>query len=493
MEAGCSVGLKSDADSGCGSLMAAMAVSMAESTTHVPSGQPAPVRPSGARPPGPRGLPFVGLLPQLRSNPLAVFLDAADRFGDVVHVKAGPYQGYLLSKPADIKHVLQDNSRNYHKSPLYDRLKDSLGVGLVTSEDGFWLRQRRLAQPAFHRQRIAGMVDTMAGEIARTVEGWRGVAERGEIIDLVAEMMDLTQRIIVRTMFSTDLGSAAEVVKRTWPIVNERIGETFWATRLENWLPTPANRRFRRALGELDAVVYDIITTRRRSGGDHPDLLAMLLSARDEETGEHMTDRQLRDEAMTILLAGHETTALALSWTYFLLSEQPDVDRRLAQESCRVIEGRPGLADTERLTYTRMVFQEALRLYPPAWGFSRVALADDHIAGYPLPARSLVYIIPFVLHRRPHLWPDPERFDPERFSVDEIAARPRFAYLPFGAGPRQCIGQQFAMVEALLTLAMISRRYRVEIAPGQRIMPAPLITLRPRPGIHARLIPRHLS
>ena len=466
---------------------------MPDSTSDFPSGQPARERPPGARPPGPRGLPFVGILPQLRSDPLTVFLDAADRFGDLVHVKAGPYQGYLLSTPADIKHVLQDNSRNYHKSPLYDRLRDNLGEGLVTSEDAFWLRQRRLAQPAFHRQRLAGMVDTMVAEIARTLEGWQGPAERGQIIDLVAEMMDLTQRIIVRTMFSTDLGSAGDVVKRTWPVVNERLGETLWATRLENWLPTPANRRFHRAIGELDAVVYDIIRARRRSEGDQPDLLAMLLSARDEDTGEHMTDRQLRDEVMTILLAGHETTSLALSWTYFLLSHQPEVDRRLAEEGRRVIDGRPGLADTERLTYTRMVLQEALRLYPPAWGFSRVALADDHIAGYRLSAGSLVYIIPFVLHRRPHLWPEPERFDPDRFSAEEIAVRPRFAYLPFGAGPRQCIGQQFAMVEGLLALAMISQRYRIEIAPGQRILPTPLITLRPKPGIHARLIARHLS
>ena len=451
------------------------------------------MRPSGGRPPGPRGLPVVGILPQLRSDPLRVFLDAADRFGDVVHVNAGRYQGYLLSAPGDIKHVLQDNARNYHKSPLYERLKENLGEGLVTSEEGFWRRQRRLAQPAFHRQRLAGMVDAMVSEIDRTLEGWHGVAERGEVIDLVAAMMDLTQRIIVRTMFSADLGSTADVVKRTWPIVNERIGETLWATRLEHRLPTPANRRFNRAVRELDGVVYNLISARRRSGGDQPDLLSMLLSARDEDTGEHMTDRQLRDEVMTILLAGHETTALALSWTCFLLADRPDVDERLAHEAGQVIAGRPGLGDTERLTYTRMVLQEALRLYPPAWAYSRVALADDEIAGYRLPARSLVYILPFVVHRRPHLWPEPARFDPERFSADEIAVRARFAYLPFGGGPRQCIGQQFAMVEASLALAMISQRYRVQLVPGQRITPTPLITLRPEPGIRARLIARHAS
>ena len=431
------------------------------------------------------------MLPQLRSNAIRVFLDAADRYGDLVHLKVGPYHCYLLSRPDDIKHVLHDNYRNYHKSPLYERLKDGVGDGLVTSEGAFWLRQRRLAQPAFHRDRLAAMVDAMVGAIDKTLDRWEGVAARGETIDLVAEMMDLTQRIIVRTMFSTDLGPAAEVVKRTWPIVNQHIGDAFWATKLELLLPLPANRRFRRALQELDAVVYGIIDDRRRSGVDQSDLLSMLLSARDEETGERMTDRHLRDEVITMLLAGHETTSLALSWTYFLLSEQPEVDHRIGEEARRVIDGRRAtFADVERLTLARMVIQEALRLYPPAWGFSRVALADDRIGDYPLPAGSLVFIIPFVVHRRPELWPDPERFDPERFTPDRMAARPRFAYLPFGGGPRQCIGNQFASVEASLILAKIAERYQVRLTPGQRIAAEPLITLRPKPGIRATLVAR---
>jgi cytochrome P450 len=444
-----------------------------------------------ARPPGPRGYPLLGMLPQLRSDPIRVFLTAADRFGDVVHLKVGPYHGYLLTRPDDIKHVLQDNYRNYHKSPLYERLKEAVGEGLITSEDSFWLRQRRLAQPAFHRERIAAMVDAMVGSIEHTLRRWEAVAARGETIDLVAEMMDLTQRIIVRTMFSTDLGPAAEVVKRTWPIINRRVGETFWATKLETRLPLPANRQARRALHELDAVVYRIIAERQRSGGDRPDLLSMFLSARDEDTGERMTDRQLRDEVMTMLLAGHETTSLALSWTYFLLAGRPDVDQRVTEEARHVIGGRPGtLADAERLTYSRMVIEEALRLYPPAWGFSRVALADDRIGRYPVPTGSLVFIIPFVVHRRPPLWPDPDRFDPERFTAERVAARPRFAYLPFGGGPRQCIGNQFAMLEASLILAKLSQRYHVQLTGGQRIAPEPLITLRPKPGIRARLVAR---
>ena len=442
-------------------------------------------------PPGPRGYPVVGVLPQLRSDPIRTFLDAADRHGDVVHLKAGPYHGYLLSDPADIKHVLQDNARNYHKSPLYERLKDGFGQGLLTSEDTFWLRQRRLAQPAFHRQRIVAMAEAMSECAQQALDRWEQAAARGATIDVVAEMMSLTQAIIVRTMFSTDLGPAAEIVNRTWPIINQRIGETFWATRLETTLPLPANRRFRRALRELEAVVYRIIAERRRSGRDQPDLLSMFLSARDEDSDEGMTDRQLRDEVMTMLLAGHETTSLALSWTYYLLSQHPEVEERLTDEVDRVVgAARPGFAHVERLAFTRRVLEESMRIYPPAWGFSRLALGDDEVGGYRVAKGSIVFLIPFVVHRRPKLWPDPERFDPDRFVPDREAARPRFAYFPFGGGPRACIGNQFAMVEAQLILAAIAQRYRIALLPGQEIRPEPLITLRPKPGIRATLTKR---
>jgi cytochrome P450 len=442
-------------------------------------------------PPGPRGYPLLGMLPQLRADPVRTFLDAADRYGDVVHIKAGKYHGYLVCAPADIKHVLQDNYRNYHKSPLYDRLKHGIGDGLLTSEDAVWLRQRRLAQPAFHRERLAAMCDVMADCTEQLLAQWEAVAARGETLELVSEMMHLTQRIIVRTMFSTDLGSAAETVNRTWPVINKRIGETFWSTPLETSLPLPANRRFRRALAELETVVYRIIAERRQSPGDTRDLLSMLLAARDEDTGEQMTDRQLRDEVMTMLLAGHETTSVALSWTYFLLWQHPNADERLAAEAVEVLgDRRAAFGDTERLHFTRMVLHESLRLYPPAWGFSRLALGDDRISGYGVGAGSLVFVIPFVVHRRPALWPDPERFDPERFVPDRIAERPRFAFLPFGGGPRGCIGSNFAMIEAQVILAMIARRYRIEVVPGTRVEPLALITLRPSSGIPVRLVPR---
>jgi len=444
--------------------------------------------PAPAFPPGPRGYPIIGVLPQLRSDPIRTFLDAADRYGTVAYLKAGPYHGFLLSNPADIKHVLQDNARNYHKSPLYERLKDGIGNGLLTSEDSFWLRQRRLAQPAFHRQRLVTMAEAMVSCTEQKLERWDRAASSGEIIDLVAEMMALTQAIIVRTMFSTDLGATAEVVNRTWPIINRRIGETFWSTKLETTLPLPANRRMRNALHELETVVYRIIADRRQTRRDEPDLLSMFLSARDDETGTGMTDRQLRDEVMTMLLAGHETTSLALSWTYYLLSQHPEVEQGIADEVDRVIGGgRPGFAHVEQLPHVRQAIEESLRLYPPAWGFSRLSLGEDEIGGYQVPKGSIVFVIPFMVHRRPNLWPDPERFDPDRFTPEHESVRPRFAYIPFGGGPRGCIGSQFAMVEAQLIVAAIAQRYRIELVPGQQIRPEPLITLRPSPGIRARL------
>jgi len=428
------------------------------------------------------------VLPQLRSDPIRTFLDAADRYGDVAHLKAGPYHGFLLSNPADIKHVLQDNARNYHKSPLYDRLRDSLGNGLLTSEDSCWLRQRRLAQPAFHRQRLISMAEAMVSCTEQMLERWEHTASSGETIDVVAEMMALTQAIIVRTMFSTDLGATAEIVNRTWPIINRRIGETFWSTKLETRLPFPANRRFARALRELETVVYRIIADRRQSRRDEADLLSMFLSARDDETGAGMTDQQLRDEVMTMLLAGHETTSLALSWTYYLLSRYPGIERNVADEVGRVIgDGRPAFAHLDHLTVTRRVLEESLRLYPPAWGFSRLAMADDEIGGYRVARGSIVFLIPFVVHRRPTLWPDPECFDPERFTPERESSRPRFAYIPFGGGPRGCIGNQFAMLEAQLIVAAIAQRFRIELVPGQTIRSEPLITLRPKPGIFATL------
>jgi cytochrome P450 len=271
---------------------------------------------------------------------------------------------------------------------------------------------------------------------------------------------------------------------RAWSVVNEYVGESFWTLGLTERWPTPRNLRYWRALATLDRTIFDVIGERRAHSGDHIDLLSLLLAARDPETGEAMSDRQLRDEVMTIFLAGHETTALAATWASYLVAQHPDVQRQLEDELDEVLHGRaPSYDDLERLTYTRMVVEETMRLYPPAWGFSRTALAPDRIGGYDLPRGWLVFIIPWVMHRHPKYWDDPERFDPERFTPSRAAARPKFIYLPFGAGPRQCIGNHFAMTEALIIVATLAQRYRLHLVSPRRVEPRPLITLRPGNGV----------
>jgi cytochrome P450 len=437
------------------------------------------------RPPGPRGMPLLGMMPALRRDPLGVFAGAARTFGDVAYLKIGPRHGYLVTNPDDIRHVLQDNARNYHKSPLYEKLREPLGNGLLTSEDAHWLRQRRMAQPAFHRQRVEELASIMADTARETATRWEAIAGRGEPVDVAEEMMRLTQTIVLRTLLGSELGPLAGELDRAWALVNEHIGESFWSLGITDKWPTPKNRRFRRALAVLDRAVFHLIDERRRDGRETNDLLSMLMAARDEDTGQGMTDGQLRDEVMTILLAGHETTSLALAWTWYLLSEHAEVEERLENELDTVLAGRwPAYSDLGSLPYTRMVIDEALRLYPPAWGFSRQAMAPDTIRGYDLPQGWLVFIIPFVVHRLEQYWDDPEQFDPDRFTPARSAARPKLAYLPFGAGPRQCIGNQFAIVEAQLVLAALASRYRLRLVPGHLVEAWPLITLRPRCGIN---------
>ena len=424
------------------------------------------------------------MLLAIRRNPTGVFLGAARRYGDVAYFRIGPRRGFLITNPADIRHVLQDNARNYHKSPLYEKLRMSLGNGLLTSEDEFWLRQRRIAQPAFHRQRIAGLASVMAEAAREAAAGWQTIASAGRPVDVAEEMMRVTRTVVVRALLGGDLGPFTNEIDEAWALINQHIGESFWSLGLADRFKLSKRRRFDAARAVLRGTVDYVISQRRRNPSDSPDLLSMLMSARDEETGEAMTDEQLRVEVTTFLLAGQETTSLALTWTWYLLSQHPDARRRLEDEIDRVLDGRPPeYADLANLPYTRMVIDESLRLYPPAWGFSRQAMADDELGGFHLPRGWLAFVIPFVLHRLPAFWCDPEVFDPERFSPEQSADRPKFVYLPFGAGPRQCIGNQFALIEAQLVTATLAQRYRLHLVPGHTVEPWPLVSLRPRFGM----------
>lgn len=394
---------------------------------------------------------------------------------------------FNVGKPEYIEHVLLTNYRNYAKSALARRVgKPIFGDGLFTSEGDFWRRQRRIIAPAFHQKRIASFVETMSACTGAMIERWQG---RQGSFDVLPEMSRLTMEIIARTMFFTDVADDAGMLGRNVDILVTQlrpgVGDLLG---FPEWVPSLRPRSVQKAVAEVDELITRIISQRRANPGDHEDLLTLLLQARDPDTGVGMSDRQLRDEVATIIGAGHETTATALSWTWYLLSQHPAVEARLHEEVDRVLAGRRcGLADLPRLSYARMVFEEAMRLYPPAHSIPRVALAEDSMGGVRVPRGSLMMISPYVTHRNPDLWPDPDRFDPERFTPEAAAARHRFAYLPFGGGPRVCIGSSFAMAEAVVIMSMVAQHYRLRLDSSRPVTPCGYITLRPKEGIWVSL------
>jgi enediyne biosynthesis protein E7 len=414
---------------------------------------------------------------------LDFLLEMRERYGDVVSVPTlvGPFT--LIFHPDGVRHVLQENHRNYNKDvPDYHVLSLVLGKGLLTNDGGSWLKQRRLIQPAFHRERVATFGTLMTETTLRWTEAWEtgGFIETDRPLALTQEMSGLTLSIVGKALFGTDLSAENKSVGRALTTVNHLLAKGFYLPWVLT-LPTLSRHRLRVARSALYTVVEQIIRERRRRRATHSDLLELLLEARDEETGECMTDEQVRDEVLTLLLAGHETTANALSWTFSLLAQHPHVEARLLEEYRQVLNGRPAMIeDLPQLPYTRMVIEEAMRLYPPAWGLGRRALGDDEIGGYAIHKGAYVLVFPFVTHRHPAFWERPGAFDPERFSPERAAGRHRFAYFPFGGGSRLCIGNQFALYEAQLILATTLPRYELRLLPGVVVTPEPLVTLRPR-------------
>lgn len=436
--------------------------------------------------PGPRGVPLLGSLPAAWRDVLGLFATTLRDHGEVSRLTFGPYEYYLVNDPEVVKHVLVDNAKNYTKSKSYDGLRLVMGNGLVTSEGEFWRRQRKLAQPAFHKDRLASFADTMVDATEQMLGRW-GSEPGPRVLDVHAELMRLTLSIVGRTLFGKDLGAeageAAEIGEAIRVGLRHANDHAESLIKLPQWLPTPANVRFARAVKTLDAMVFRLIEARRRTQGHEGDLLAMLMAARDDGN-EGMTDRQLRDEVMTLVLAGHETTAVALGWTFTLLSQHPDVERKVRAELAAVIGARaPRFEDVANLPYTAQVLAECMRLYPPVWVFERSAIGPDRLGDYAIPAGTTIGIAPFTLHRNPRFFPNPEGFDPERFSKEAIAARPRTAYLPFAIGPRQCIGDGFARMEATLLLATILPRFQLSLLPGFQPEPEAKVTLRPRDGL----------
>jgi len=440
------------------------------------------------RPPGPAFWTPLAAGRRIRADPLGYVTELFREHGDVVCLGMGPIDAWMLNHPDAVKHVLLDNNQNYTKGPLIGRVKALLGEGLFTSEGDFWRRQRRLAQPAFHRERIAGFAQTMIRCATERLDRWTPAVERGEPIDVGGEMNALALTIVGETLFGRDLSGEAAPAGRALAVGLRVLAHRAMSyVALPMWVPTPTHRAFREAAATLDTLVYDIIDARRNADDTGSDLLGMLMAARDEDTGERMSRTQLRDEVMTFLLAGHETTAVALAWTWYLLARNPDVAERARAEVVAALGDRaPTLADLPQIPLARMVVEEAMRLYPPVWGIGRETIAADRIGDWTIPPRTLVNLSPWVTHRHPAFWEDPDRFDPERFRPGVERTRPRFAYFPFSGGPRLCIGEQFALMEMQLVVALVLQRWRLTLLEDRTIEPEPTLTLRPRGGLVMR-------
>ena len=443
------------------------------------------------------GLPLVGNTLAVARDPLGMFTRLQRQYGRVVRISIGGRNQYMVFQPEDVKHVMQENHRNYGRSPAFRVLKRFLGEGLLTSDGDFWRQQRRLAQPAFHRQKITVLAATMVQESAAWVAELRQRDHSGPV-NISQALMDVTMRIVCKTLFSTDAGRKLDGLSHSLETLNVLANKSLLSpVKWPSSWPTPNNRRFNKARKLVDELIYEFIATRKRTGARHDDLLDMLMYAEDEDTGGRMPETQLRDECVTLFTAGHETTAVSMAWTLYLLAQHPDILTKLQVEVATVLgtvtaekAALPPVEAFRAMPYTMQVVQESMRLYPPAWAMSRMALADDHIGPYRIPKGDTVVVSPYLLHHDPANWPDPERFDPERFAPGADAGRPAYAYLPFGGGPRLCIGNQFALMEMQIMLALLVQSFAIGAVAGKPIKPQPLITLRPSRPVWVQLTPR---
>lgn len=429
--------------------------------------------------PGPRGLEVLSTIVRFQRDPLTTLSDLTNRYGDIVRYRYGPFSVVLLNHPEAVQRMLQDNHLNYGKknSPFYKMLRHFLGDGLVTSDGDFWRRQRRLAQPAFSRKRLEALGPLMVQCTTDMLDEWRKLPA-GAVLNVADEMMKLTLRIVGLALFSLDVSAETRAVAHCLEVLQGQMTQRFQSfLPLPPVLPTARDRLFRESRRQLDEIALKIVTERRAQSNRPQDLLTALLEARDPETGESMSDRQLCDELITFLLAGHETTANALAWTFYLLSLHPDQRRRLEAEvgSMRA----PAAEDLPQLPLSERVVQESMRLYPPVWVYGRISNAPDEFMGHKIGKNQIVTVAPYVLHRNPAIWPNPEGFDPDRFLLE----RPKGSYVPFAHGPRLCIGNHFAMMEARLLLVTIAAQVRLNLQAGTRVGMEALVTLRPRGGL----------
>ncbi len=432
-------------------------------------------------------VPLLGHVPVMMRDPLAFFTECARSCGDWTPIRFGSKPFFSATHPDLIEEVLVAKYRSFQKSPGLRRSSILFGQGLLTSEGDFWRKQRRLIQPAFHRDRIAAFAATMIEAGQRHLGAWR----TGEPFDVHADLMRLTMDVAVATLFGSQI-EEMETVARALDT-----GQTLFArwmhylVMLPDWVPTPYSPGIARAVKDLDAVVYRLIEERRTSGEDKGDLLSMLLGLKDADDGEVMSERQLRDEILTLFLAGHETTALTLTWTLYLLAQNPEAESRLHAELDSVLSNKtPTPGDAARLTFTEQVVREAMRLYPPGWIIGRQAIEDIEIGGHKVPSGASVIMPQYVVHRDARYFDRPERFLPERWTPEFMRALPKYAYFPFGGGPRVCIGSAYAMLESVLLLASIASRFQLRLAAEYPVILQPAFTLRPKTGLWVRAAAR---
>ena len=434
-------------------------------------------------PPGPGGSTFAFLFGDRRRDPLAFFTKLARDYGDVSQLKLFDFRTLFINHPNDIEDMLVNKARKFEKGRVLKANMRLFGEGLLTSEGDFWLRQRRLVQPAFHRGRVAAYGTTMVEYAERAMRGWK----HGEVRDIHEEMMEITLQIVGKTLFNAELTRDAKEVGETMEVLLKLAADFGKTILIPLWVPTPRNLRARMGIRRIEKIIYRIIAQKRAEARDTGHLLSMLLAVQDED-GSRMTDKQLRDETITLFLAGHETTANALSWTIWLLAQNPAAERKFFDELAGVLNGRPpNVEDIPKLTYTANVLTESMRLYPPAWGMARLVKEEVEVAGYKLGPGDGVACAQWVVHRDARWFEEPEKFLPERWEGDLVKRLPRFAYFPFGGGPRQCIGNSFALMEATLILATIARKFRFKLVEGHAVKPLASITLRPQHGIRAAL------
>lgn len=431
----------------------------------------------------------IGWFVRMRREPIAFYSQLTRDFGDVARIQLGPVVLHLLHHPDHVKHVLQDHHKNYPRGKAYDIIKPIAGDGLLTTDGEIWQQQRRMVQPAFHPQRLACLADTMVDATKDILRRWDGFAASGTVFDIHREMARLALDIASRTMFGTDIASDADLIGQAMGTVDRYMNRRVRALLpLPDKIPLPGKLRFNRAIRSLDEVVYRIIARQRTALRNKDNLIAMLLEAQEQAGETRMSDRQMRDTVITFLVAGHETTALTLGWVWYLLSRNANARKELNAELHSVLGGRvPCASDLPKLQYTKMVIQEALRLYPPAWLFARTAARPDQIGGYDIPAKSLVLLSPFLTHRHPEFWENPEGFEPERFRSELHKNRHRCAYFPFAAGPHQCIGSEFALMEIQLVVATAMQSYTLDLVSGFTVTPEAGLALRPRDGIFVTL------